>query len=112
MGSYEQEKHNPNVSWEKAFKQNYGVDFALLDERMNISVDYYKERRKDILLRDYTAPSILGFVTPYANLGRVDSWGWELAVKWNDKIGDDFRYYVGLNFSNNENKIIEKKKPL
>lgn len=109
MGAYEQEKHNPNVSWEKAFKQNYGVDFALLDERMNISVDYYKERRKDILLRDYTAPSILGFLTPYANLGRVDSWGWELAVKWNDKISNDFHYYVGLNLSNNENKIIEKK---
>ena len=108
-GAYEKEKHNPEVTWEKAFKQNYGVDFTLLDERLNVSIDYYKEKRKDILLRDYTAPGVLGFLTPYANMGRVDSWGWELALKWNDRIGDDFRYYVGVNLSNNENKIIEKK---
>ncbi len=109
MGAYEKEKHNPDVTWEKAFKQNYGIDFTLLNERLNVSADYYKEKRKDILLRDYTAPGVLGFVTPYANMGRVDSWGWELAVKWNDRIGDKFRYWLGLNLSNNENKIIEKK---
>lgn len=109
LGAYEMEKHNPDVTWEKSLKQNYGVDFALLDERMNVSVDYYRERRKDILLRDYTAPGLLGFITPYSNMGRVDSWGWELSVKWNDRIGDNFKYYVGLNLSNNENKIIEKK---
>lgn len=52
---------------------------------------------------------VLGFVTPMANMGSVDSWGWELSLKWNDRIGDNFRYYVGLNLSNNENKVIEKK---
>lgn len=109
MGAYESAKNNPEVTWEKAFKQNYGADFTLLNERLNVSVDYYKEKRKDILLRDYTAPGILGFITPYANMGRVDSWGWELAIKWNDRIGDKFRYWVGVNLSNNENKVIEKK---
>lgn len=94
----------------KAFKQNYGVDFSILDERLNVSVDYYKEKRRDILLRDYTAPGFLGFLTPMANMGSVDSWGWELSLKWNDRIGDDFRYNVTLNISNNENKVIEKRK--
>ena len=61
------------------------------------------------MLRDYTAAGILGFITPYYNMGRVNSWGWELSMKWNDKIGDKFRYWVGLNLSNNENEIMEKK---
>lgn len=109
MGAFEKAKNNQNVTWEKAFKQNYGVDFTLMNERLNVSVDYYKEKRRDILLRDYTAAGILGFITPYYNMGRVNSWGWELSMKWNDKIGDKFRYWVGLNLSNNENEIIEKK---
>lgn len=109
LGAFEAAKHNADVTWEKAFKQNYGVDFTILNERLNVSVDYYKEKRRDILLRDYTAPGVLGFVTPMANMGSVDSWGWELSLKWNDRIGDNFRYYVGLNLSNNENKVIEKK---
>ncbi len=109
MGAFEKAKNNQNVTWEKAFKQNYGVDFTLMDERLNVNVDYYKEKRRDILLRDYTAAGILGFITPYYNMGRVNSWGWELSMKWDDKIGDKFRYWVGLNLSNNENKIIEKK---
>lgn len=109
LGAYEMSKNNPNVTWEKAFKQNYGVDFNLLKDRLAVSVDYFYEKRKDILLRDYTAPGVLGFVTPYANLGRVNSWGWELSLKWNDRIGDNFRYWAGLNLSYNQNKIIEKK---
>lgn len=46
---------------------------------------------------------------PYANLGVVDSWGWEVSVKWQDKIGKDFRYWVSMNLSYNQNEIVERK---
>lgn len=109
LGARESAKNNPNVTWEKALKQNYGVDFGILDERMKGSFDYFTERRKDILLRDGTAPAVIGFVTPYANLGEVKSWGWELSLRWDDQINKDFRYYVGTNLSYNQNEIIEKR---
>ncbi|WP_321334098.1 TonB-dependent receptor [uncultured Bacteroides sp.] len=108
-GAYEQSKHNADVTWEKAFKQNYGMDFSLLSDRLKASVDYYKEHRKDILLSDGTAPLVLGFTLPPANLGIVNSWGWELSLKWSDMINPKFRYFVGFNLSNNQNKIIERK---
>nr|WP_320060164.1 TonB-dependent receptor [uncultured Bacteroides sp.] len=108
-GAYEQAKHNGDVTWEKAFKQNYGADFSLFNDRFKTTVDYYKEHRKDILLSDGTAPFVLGFTLPPTNLGIVDSWGWELSLKWNDVIGKDFRYFAGLNLSYNQNKIIEQK---
>lgn len=108
-GAYENSKNNPNVTWEKAFKQDYGVDIYFLNDRLQMVFDYYKEHRTNILLRDYTAPSVVGFSVPYSNLGVVDSQGWELSLKWNDKIGDKFRYWVGLNLSHNQNEIIEKK---
>jgi len=102
-------KNNPEVTWEKAFKQDYGIDIQFLNNRLRATFDYYKEHRTDILLRDYTAPSIVGFLPPYANMGIVDSWGWELSLKWNDKIGSDFRYWATVNISHNQNEIIEKK---
>ncbi len=109
LGAYENSRNNPNVSWEKAFKQNYGVDANFLNERLQASFDYYKEHRTDILLRDLSAPAIIGFSVPYANLGIVDSWGWELSLKWKDRINKDFNYWVNVNLSNNQNTIVEKK---
>ena len=109
MGALEGTKNNPEVTWEKAFKQDYGFDMNFLNDRLRLTFDYYKENRKDILLSDYTAPGILGFTLPASNLGEVNSWGYEVSLNWNDKIGDKFRYWAKFNLSYNQNEIIEKK---
>lgn len=109
LGSYENSRNNPNVSWEKAFKQNYGVDANFLNERLTASFEYYKEHRTDILLQDLSAPEIIGFTVPYANLGIVDSWGWETTLKWSDRVNKDFNYWATLNVSHNQNVVVEKK---
>ncbi len=108
-GAYESAKNNPEVSWEKAFKQDYGIDVNFLDDRLRVVFDYYKEHRTDILARDMTVPGFLGFDPPYTNFGIVDSHGWELSVNWQDKIGKDFRYSAKLNLSHNQNEIIEDR---
>lgn len=108
-GAYERAKNNPEVGWEKAFKQDYGFDINFLKDRLILNFDYYLENRTDILLIDYTVPNVIGFTVPYANLGEVKSHGWEVSVNWNDKIGKDFRYWAKLNLSNNYNEIIEMK---
>lgn len=109
MGAYESAKNNPNVTWEKAFKQNYGIDMNLFGDCLRTTVDYFREHRTGILLQDMTAPSYIGFKVPYANLGIVDSWGYEVSIKWNDQVGDDLHYWVGMNLSYNQNEVIEKK---
>ena len=108
-GAYESEKSNPEVGWEKALKQDYGFDVHFLNDRLSASFDYYYEHRTDILLIDKTVPSIIGFSVPYSNLGEAKSWGWEVSLNWNDKIGNDFRYWVKTNLSYNQNEIIERK---
>ena len=105
-GAVEASKNYADVSWEKAFKQDYGVDINFLDDRLRATFDYYKEHRKDILAQDMTVPGMLGFNVPYTNFGEVDSWGWELSLNWQDKIGKDFRYWAKLNLSHNQNEII------
>jgi hypothetical protein len=39
----------------------------------------------------------------------VDSDGWELSINWNDKIGQDFRYWAKVNISENNNEVKEMK---
>ena len=109
MGTLEMSKNNADLTWEKSIKTNYGIDIKFLDDKLRLTYDYYNEKRKDILLTDGTAPSVLGFKVPMANLGKVDSWGWEASLKWDKKINEDFRYSVAVNLMYNQNKVIERK---
>jgi len=107
-GAYESSKSNQNVTWEKAYKKNYGIDLAFLKERLKVSVDVFKEHRKDILVQSETIPAILGATLPVINLGIVDNHGYEFSIEWNDKINENFRYWAKGNFSFARNKIKEK----
>ena len=108
-GAYESIKNNPDIGWEKAFKQDYGFDLNFLNDRLKTTFDYYREHRTDILVRDATVPSTIGFTMPYTNAGETKSWGWELSVGYNDKIGKDLRVWGKLNLSYNQNEIIEMR---
>lgn len=106
-GAYEGALKNRDVTWEKAYKQNYGIDMAFLKERLMFSADVFKEHREDILVQPETAPGFLGVTLPVVNLGVVDSHGYEFSLKWNDKIGNNFRYWINANLSYATNKIKE-----
>lgn len=108
-GAYESIKNNPDIGWEKAFKQDYGFDLYFFGDRFKTTFDYYREHRTDILVRDETVPSTIGFTMPYTNAGEAKSWGWELSLGYNDKIGKDFRFWGKLNLSYNQNEIVEMK---
>lgn len=106
-GAVEKAKNNPEVTWEKAFKQDYGVDMNFFNDRLKTTFDYFMEHRTDILERVEATPAFLGFTVPFTNFGEVKSWGWEVSANWNDKIGKNFRYWAKLNLSYNQNKIIK-----
>lgn len=108
-GYAESGKNNPEVTWEKAFKQDYGFDLYFLNSKLRTTFDYYREHRTGILLRDMTAPSFIGYAVPYANLGVVDSNGWEISLNWNHKVNDDWRYWANFNLSHNFNVVKEMK---
>ena len=67
-GAYEASKSNADVTWEKSVKQNYGIDFSILNEKLNISLDYFKENRRDILSSPDYKPGILGMALPIMNV--------------------------------------------
>lgn len=109
MGAIEAAKNNPDVTWEKALKMDYGFDMYFLDNRLKATFDYYTEKRTDILLSDGTAPAFLGFTLPEANLGEVHSHGFEISIGWDNKINSNLRIWAKANLSYNQNEIIERK---
>lgn len=108
-GFYEAALGNPDITWETAFKQNYGIDAYFLDDHLQLTWDIYKEKRKDILIEPQTIPGAIGISTPpRLNKGKVDSHGYELTLGWNDRINNGFRYWVKANLSFSRNEVIDK----
>lgn len=105
IGASEAKKGNPNVTWETSAKQNYGADLYFFGSKLKLNLDYFVEHRKDILSTSATSPGYLAVTLPTANIGKVDNKGFEMNLKWSDKI-NEFRYNVGLNMSYAKNKIV------
>lgn len=94
-----------DLSWETVETFNYGVDFGFFKSRLTGSFDYYTKENKN-MLTPLRLPGTFGVGTPKINNGVLQSWGWELAVNYRDKVGDDFNYGIGFNLSDNQNKLV------
>ena len=97
---------NPLITWETSTNWNVGVDLGLLDNRLNVTFDWYKKITDDILLA-LEEPSILGIVAPMQNAGKMENKGWEITMNWRDQIGENFSYNVGFNLSDVKNKVTD-----
>ena len=111
-GAIEKTLGNPEVTWETSAKQNYGVDLKVLDSRLSVSADVFFEKRRDILSQRNTIPSIIAVDLPLVNIGKVDNHGYELSLKWQDRM-DKFDYWTAFNmsFARNEVKYFDEVQP-
>ncbi|MCQ2229193.1 MAG: TonB-dependent receptor [Bacteroidales bacterium] len=94
---------NPDLTWETSEQIDLGFDARFLDSRLSVNFDWYKKTTKDWLI---TGPhiAIQGTNPAYINGGDVENKGIELAISWNDKIGQ-VGYNVGVNFATNKNEV-------
>ncbi len=95
---------NPNLTWEKTYMTNIGLDFAFLHNRLSGSVDIYNKDTKGILI-SLPAPLEHGTsIVPNRNAGEVNNKGFELDINWSDRIGR-VTYNVGFNMGFVNNKV-------
>lgn len=98
---------NPDLTWDKSYKFNFGIDNRFFNNRLSVGIDMYREWNRDMLinlLQD--VPSTVGTQSAASNLGEMDNWGYELSLGWRDKIGKDFKYNIGLNTGYSDNKVL------
>ncbi|WP_223857603.1 SusC/RagA family TonB-linked outer membrane protein [Sphingobacterium micropteri] len=91
---------NRDATWSDEFKNNFGVDARFMNHRLSMTLDGYYNKAYNILLeRIGNVPiSVGGSVAP-ENFGKVDTYGYEVSVGWDDKVGRDFRYGIKTRFS-------------
>ena len=104
IGAYANIVPNPDVTWETSEQLDLGFDARFLNSRLGVTFDWYKKTTKDWLI---VAPRVAveGTNPAYINGGDVENKGIEIALTWNDQIGKDFRYNVGVNFATNKNEV-------
>lgn len=79
---------SPDMTWESVRSWNVGLDFALLNNRLQGSFDYFGRSTKNMIGPAPARPSILGATPPAVNNSDMRSNGWELELRWRDHIGE------------------------
>ena len=98
---------NRDITWDKSYKFNFGIDNRFLNDRLSVGLDFYREWNRDMLINILQAvPSTVGTQSAASNNGEIDNWGWELSLGWRDKIGKDFKYNIGINTGYSDNKVL------
>lgn len=95
---------DPNLKWETTRGMDIGIDLRALKSRLTAEIGVYNRKTVDIISR-ITLPGSSGNITYYTNLGSIANKGLEVALGWNDRIGDDFTYSISPNFSYNSNNV-------
>ncbi|MGI0107309.1 SusC/RagA family TonB-linked outer membrane protein [Salinimicrobium sp. WS361] len=102
-GAYPSRLPNPNLQWETSEEVNFGIDARLFQSTLSVTLDIYEKTSKDwLILAPNSATSGAG--APFINGGDVTNSGVELALSYNNHIGD-FNFNVGVNGSYNQNEV-------
>ncbi|MDR0864281.1 MAG: TonB-dependent receptor [Candidatus Symbiothrix sp.] len=96
---------NPDLTWEKAAKMNLGADIHFLKDKLNLTADWFKENRNNILTSRGTIPQIIGAEFPAYNLGKMENSGYEIELSYYGKAGK-LNYFVKGNYTYAHNKIV------
>ena len=94
---------NPDVTAEKSFKYNAGVDLNLFG-KLSITADYFVDKRSNILTLDNTVMDYNASKTYYSNIGRMTNQGVDGNIVFTDKMGD-FSYSIFGNAVFAQNKV-------
>ena len=98
---------NTELKWETSEQTNVGLDAVLFNNTLEISMDLYEKKTKDMLL-SVEMPAFGAFPTwPYFNAGSITNRGFELALNYRNNIGKDFEYNVGVNLSTYKTEVTE-----
>ncbi|MGO4294401.1 SusC/RagA family TonB-linked outer membrane protein [Chitinophaga sp. RAB17] len=98
-----------SFTWEKVKSTDIGIETALFNSRLTINADYFYRKRYDILTaRNASVPNYTGLSgkLPPENIGKANSYGFELELNYNGNIGKYFTYNIGGNYTHTDNKII------
>lgn len=103
-GSNQANLANPFLTWEKQQQVNIGLDASFFNNRLSLTVDYFRSSNTNLLL-NVNVPSSTGFSTSLQNIGEVRNNGWEFVAS-TVNIKSKFKWTTDFNISTYRNKVI------
>jgi len=94
------------LKWETNEQSNIGIDLGLLNNNLNITLDYFTRTSIDLLLDQSIRPSA-GYSSVYTNFGEIQNKGLEFSVNYKKQINQDWNIGGTLTGSSLKNKIVE-----
>jgi len=97
------------LTWETITTFNLGIDAGFLDNRLELTLDFFNRKTSDMFGPQETLPYTLGTGTPTANNAELETKGFELIFKWRDRISSDFSYNAQFILGDNRSTILNYK---
>ncbi len=100
---------NPNFTWERANNFNLGLDASFLNNKFDMVLEYFYNKRDQILIQkagSTPASSGISSLLPPVNAGKVENSGFEFTLNYNGKPSKDVQFRVGLNGGYAQNKVV------
>src|SRR5574344_129213 len=103
-GYYANTLGNSDLGWEKTHSTDLALDFGLLDNRIQLSVDWYTKKTTDLL---YQVPVVgaSGFTTTWENLGDIKNEGVDIELTTHNMTGK-FKWDTSFNIAYNKNEVL------
>lgn len=102
---------DPTLGWEITDETSAGLDFRILDNKLSGSLDWYNKNTSNVIL-NVTPPLTVGTGATPAHAGEITNKGYEIALRWDNRVGDNLKYWFGVNYSNNKNSVSKVYNPL
>lgn len=96
---------NPDLTWETTTQVNVGLDFGVLNDRFNLSIEYYSKKTEDLLLTRQL-PRFTGRVDQVINAGEVENKGFDISLSARIVQNENFLWNMSANVSSNKNKVL------
>lgn len=99
---------NPNFTWEVADNANLGLDGTLLNNKINFTLEVFRNQRKQILIQRLGSTPLSSGISgklPPVNAGQLENKGFEFSVGYNGRV-NEFTYQVSLNGAYTKNKVV------
>lgn len=98
---------NDKLRWEKTHSVNVGLDFAVLNQAINLSVDYYYRKGVD-LIGMQMLPLETGFSSTNINWASMTNKGIEIGLSTRNIHTKSFMWTTTFNFAYNQNKVLKE----
>ncbi|RYY62601.1 MAG: TonB-dependent receptor [Chitinophagaceae bacterium] len=101
-----------DITWAESRKQDLGMELHLFKDKLNLTVDLFKEHRTGIFLQRQTVPNYLGLRnSPFGNLGEVNNKGFDGNLNFTTQIGKDWTIGLLANATFNKDVVVEDDRP-